>query len=161
MFRCGDGLCIPVSWTCDQQDDCHAGDDENPKLCGKEEECNEFTCSTGACIPHRLVLAIVRTYVAVLSQSEHNTHCLYPGGCVTVGWTAQMDLMKEITVARRGMEQTRVTWTKAGTLARMDHDASKPNMFATPPLNVEMEVTRACYAPRSLTAPLRHVRTSA
>ena len=55
LIRCGDGLCIPVSWTCDQQDDCRTGDDENPKLCGKEEECNEFTCSTGACIPHRLV----------------------------------------------------------------------------------------------------------
>ena len=52
--RCADGLCIPVSWTCDKQDDCHAGEDENPKLCGKAEECKEFTCITsGACIPHR------------------------------------------------------------------------------------------------------------
>ena len=62
---------------------------------------------------------------------------------MTVGWTAPMDLMKEITVARRGMEQNPVIWTKAGTLARMDHDASKHNMFVTPSLNVETEVTRA------------------
>ena len=62
---------------------------------------------------------------------------------MTVGWTAPMDLMKEITVARRGMEQNPVICTKAGTLARMDHDASKHNMFVTPSLNVETEVTRA------------------
>merc|ERR1719318_1431415 len=38
-YKCGDGLCIPVSWTCDEQEDCHAGDDEDPKLCAKESEC--------------------------------------------------------------------------------------------------------------------------
>merc|ERR1712096_79634 len=58
-YRCGDGVCIPVSWVCDQQDDCHAGDDENPELCGKKEECDKFTCSTGASIPHKSVLAFV------------------------------------------------------------------------------------------------------
>jgi len=99
-----------------------------------------------------------RNVMSLLAALELAFHT---GGCVTVGWTAQMDLMKEITVARRGMEQTRVTWTKAGTLARMDQDASNRNMFATPPLNVEMEVTRAHYALRSLTAPPRHVHTGA
>eukprot|EP00091_Calanus_sinicus_P000104 TRINITY_DN1002_c0_g1_i6.p1 TRINITY_DN1002_c0_g1~~TRINITY_DN1002_c0_g1_i6.p1 ORF type:complete len:697 (+),score=252.54 TRINITY_DN1002_c0_g1_i6:520-2610(+) len=54
-YQCGDGLCIPVSWTCDEQEDCHAGDDEDPKLCGKESECHQYTCGTGQCIPHRWV----------------------------------------------------------------------------------------------------------
>ena len=53
FVRCQDGLCIPVSWTCDEQPDCRHGDDEDKKLCGKEEECDGFACGTDSCIPHR------------------------------------------------------------------------------------------------------------
>jgi len=53
-FKCRDGLCIPVSWTCDDQEDCRHGDDE--KMCGKEEHaCDGFSCSKESCIPNRWV----------------------------------------------------------------------------------------------------------
>merc|ERR1712240_506670 len=48
-FRCRDGLCIPVSWTCDEHPDCRHGDDEDFELCGKKEECDGFACGDDAC----------------------------------------------------------------------------------------------------------------
>jgi len=54
-YKCRDGLCIPVSWTCDEHPDCRHGDDEDSKLCGKEEECDGFACGSDSCIPHRWV----------------------------------------------------------------------------------------------------------
>merc|ERR1719228_1668572 len=51
-FRCRDGLCIPVSWTCDDVEDCRHGDDE--KMCGKDEHgCDGFSCGEDSCIPNR------------------------------------------------------------------------------------------------------------
>ena len=65
FVRCRDGLCIPVSWTCDEQPDCRHGDDEDKKLCGKEEECDGFACGTDSCIPHRYAWSM-----SLLSKAE-------------------------------------------------------------------------------------------
>jgi len=54
-FKCRDGLCIPVSWTCDEHPDCRHGDDEDVELCGKREECDGFACGDDSCIPNRWV----------------------------------------------------------------------------------------------------------
>merc|ERR1719431_890265 len=51
-FRCDDGLCLPVLWTCDGQPDCRAGEDEGVKLCGDSDEgdfCTKPDCSTISC----------------------------------------------------------------------------------------------------------------
>ena len=42
------------------------------------------------------------------------------GGCVMVGRTVKMDLMRELTVYRKGMVQTAVKLSKDGFHARMD-----------------------------------------
>jgi len=54
-FKCRDSLCIPVSWTCDDEEDCRHGDDEDSKLCGKEQGCDGFACGDDSCIPDRWV----------------------------------------------------------------------------------------------------------
>ena len=54
--RCSDGLCIPASWQCDGEKDCHAGDDEAAEVCGGETppQCGDkFACSSGECLDHR------------------------------------------------------------------------------------------------------------
>jgi len=63
-------------------------------------------------------------------------------------WTVQMDLMRELTVARSGMGPTPVILTKVGSLVKMDHDAFNLSMFVTPSLSVEMGATRAYFALR-------------
>merc|ERR550519_1982776 len=53
-FRCGSGLCIPISWQCDGEKDCpNDGLDEWDQLCRKEK-CKEgdFRCEVeSTCIP--------------------------------------------------------------------------------------------------------------
>lgn len=55
-FRCKDGSCVPLSWTCDRVDDCGDGSDEeydSGPMCPKTEECKSdyFKCNvTKACI---------------------------------------------------------------------------------------------------------------
>jgi len=48
-FRCDEGLCLPLSWTCDGQEDCQAGDDENKELC-EGPSCDQFSCDDGSCV---------------------------------------------------------------------------------------------------------------
>ena len=33
-FQCTNGLCIPLRWRCDFEDDCGDSSDENPDICG-------------------------------------------------------------------------------------------------------------------------------
>ena len=35
QFACKNGRCVPSTWKCDRDDDCHDGSDESPQLCGK------------------------------------------------------------------------------------------------------------------------------
>lgn len=54
-FKCGDGICIPIQWKCDMEQDCDSGDDE--KSCKLDEKpvkraCadDEYQCKDGRCI---------------------------------------------------------------------------------------------------------------
>lgn len=49
-FRCGDGICIPPTWQCDDTADCADSSDEGEHC--KSHECHAFSCPTsGRCIP--------------------------------------------------------------------------------------------------------------
>lgn len=53
QFHCANKKCIPVSWTCDGEDDCGDDSDEKKKDCAESVSCgkNEFRCGSGRCIP--------------------------------------------------------------------------------------------------------------
>lgn len=56
-FQCKNKRCIPRRWTCDFENDCADGDDEDDELCRHQyRECSasEFRCaSDGKCVPGR------------------------------------------------------------------------------------------------------------
>jgi hypothetical protein len=56
-FQCKNKRCIPRRWTCDFENDCADGDDEDEELCRHQyRECSasEFRCaSDGKCVPGR------------------------------------------------------------------------------------------------------------
>ncbi|XP_012154055.1 low-density lipoprotein receptor isoform X6 [Megachile rotundata] len=47
-FKCSNGRCIPGTWHCDGDKDCHDGSDEDPALC-RTKNCTaeQFTCHSG------------------------------------------------------------------------------------------------------------------
>lgn len=51
QFECASGHCIPFTWTCDGEDDCGDGSDENQSCRGEIE----IYCVTGSCMVSRLL----------------------------------------------------------------------------------------------------------
>lgn len=53
-YRCISGECIPKTWECDHEPDCHDGSDEHehcaPLTCSSES----FTCDNGRCVDKKL-----------------------------------------------------------------------------------------------------------
>ena len=84
----------------------------------------------------------------------------HTGGCVMVGRTVKMDLMRALTVYRKGMVPTAVKWNEDGFHARMGLAVCRLNMSAIISNTVEMAVTREYSAP-SQTAPPSHAHTAA
>ncbi|PVD25149.1 hypothetical protein C0Q70_15647 [Pomacea canaliculata] len=53
-FQCKNGLCIQEEWTCDTDNDCWDGSDENLPECPPRGQCtgnHEFKCTNNRCIP--------------------------------------------------------------------------------------------------------------
>uniref|UniRef100_A0A663N6G7 Prolow-density lipoprotein receptor-related protein 1 n=1 Tax=Athene cunicularia TaxID=194338 RepID=A0A663N6G7_ATHCN len=50
QFSCASGRCIPISWTCDLDDDCGDRSDESAG-CSHSCSSNQFKCNSGRCIP--------------------------------------------------------------------------------------------------------------
>ena len=84
----------------------------------------------------------------------------HTGGCVMVGRTVKMDLMRELTVYRKEMVPTAVKLNEDGFHARMGLAVFRLNTFAIISNTVEMAVTREYSAP-SQTAPPSHAHTAA
>ena len=67
--RCNSGKCISRTWVCDKEPDCQGKEDEDmcehltPKECSHEE----FTCSTGSCVPVSYINANQFIYFSLVS----------------------------------------------------------------------------------------------
>jgi len=132
-FRCQDSLCIPVSWTCDDEEDCRHGDDE--KLCGKEEHgCDGFSCGEDSCIPSRWV-------------------CDGEPDCAD--GLDEVDCGKE----RNGTEACKLD--EGRFPVKTGHDAFCLSMCVTKYRSVKMGVTRILSVQRSLAAPPYPAHTNA
>ncbi|XP_078577909.1 exoskeleton protein RP43-like isoform X2 [Branchiostoma floridae x Branchiostoma japonicum] len=50
QFQCANGNCIPLSWECDDYNDC--GDNSDEQNCGTQQcSASQFQCAQGSCIP--------------------------------------------------------------------------------------------------------------
>lgn len=95
FFACPSGRCIPMSWTCDKENDCENGADETH--CGQsaflEKKANfcveTLTCRLGKGLKIKsLRLPLQTSFARPPSSSVQTTAASPPTGCATVPTTA-------------------------------------------------------------------------